>query len=66
MTGKIKAMTAAQFKAWRKRMELSQEKAAALLGVTQNAIYQWEAGRRAVSGPVTRLCKMIEDQRVAA
>lgn len=59
-------MTANQFKAWRKRLGLSQTGAAKVLGVTQNAIYQWEAGRRAVSGPVTILCKMIEQQGVAA
>lgn len=62
----MKRMTKKQFKAWRKRMGLSQPQAAARLGVAVGTLRNWEYAKRNIPMPVARLCEMIEQHGAAA
>ena len=48
-------MTPAQLRASLSTLGLSQARAAALLGVTTDAVSKWANGKRAIPGPVARL-----------
>lgn len=55
-------MNNTQFKAWRKRHNLSSRAAANILGIIEpRTIRRYEAGEIPVSGPVSRLCILIEE-----
>ena len=56
-------MTPAQFKSARKALGLSQSDMAEALGLkTSRAIRQYEAGDRAVSGPITMLVGILMER----
>ena len=44
----------------RRRLGISQAELARLLGLTQGAVWQFETGRAKISGPVERLCKILQ------
>ena len=43
----------------RRKLNLSQAELGKMLGLTQAAIGQFESGKRTISGPVERLCKVL-------
>lgn len=47
-------MTIYEFTEWRYRLELSQERAAELLGVSKNTVLDWELGKR----PITKQTRL--------
>jgi DNA-binding XRE family transcriptional regulator len=49
-----------EFKAWRKRLGLTQEAAALELGVTRRAIVHYERGARSISKVVRLACEAVE------
>lgn len=53
-------MTATEFKWWRERLSLTQEEAAAALGLSRRYIVYAESGERGVSATVALLCKALE------
>jgi DNA-binding transcriptional regulator YiaG len=54
-------MTPAQFKAIREQADLTQTALAARLRISDNrSVRRWEAGDRAISGPVTILMELID------
>jgi transcriptional regulator with XRE-family HTH domain len=56
----VAVMTRAELKAWRKRLGLSQEKAAAALGVDRSTVAKWETGRAPISKVVALACRAVE------
>lgn len=52
-------MTARQVKAARQRLQLTQEQLGKALGVTRNAVNQWEMGVRRISEPTARLLTLL-------
>ena len=52
-----------EFKAWRKRLGLTQAAAAEELGVTRRAIVHYERGARAISKMVRLACAAVEMQK---
>lgn len=55
-------MTPAEFKRWQRRLNLSDWAAACALGVkNERTIRRWKNGDIPVSGPASRLCRMIEE-----
>jgi DNA-binding transcriptional regulator YiaG len=44
----------------RRKLNISQAELARLLGLTHGAIWQFETGKAKISGPVERLCKLIQ------
>ena len=55
-----------EFKAWRKRLGLTQEAAARELGVTRRAVVHYERGARAISKVVRLACEAVEIYRSRA
>lgn len=53
-------MTPEQFKAWRKHMKLSQQKAADALGISKGSIQLYEAGKRPEDGREVVIPKTVE------
>ena len=53
-------MTPAQLRASLSTLGLSQARAAALLGVTTDAVSKWANGKRAIPGPVARLVWLMD------
>jgi DNA-binding transcriptional regulator YiaG len=53
-------MTPIEMKAWRKRLKLSQEKAAAALGVNRATLAKWETGKLPISRVVALACRAVE------
>lgn len=53
-------MTGADFLAWRERTGLTQEKAAARLGVTRTTIQNWESGQTGVPPVIATGCQVWE------
>jgi len=56
----------AEFKAWRKRLGLTQEQAAAELGLTRRAIVHYERGARMISKVVRLACEAVEMRKRGA
>ncbi len=54
-----------QLRAWRDRLEWTQQQAAAALGVTRRGYQLWEAGERAISRPVMLACLYLEEHAEA-
>jgi transcriptional regulator with XRE-family HTH domain len=52
-------MTAAAFKAWRKRLGLSQREAGDALGLSLRAVANYEAGERRIPKPVALACAAV-------
>ena len=52
-------MTPAQFKAWRKRLGLSQKKAGAALGLNPRTIHLFERGKRYEDGRPVVISKTV-------
>jgi len=52
-------MTAAQLKRWRARLHLTQESAAAKLGVSRRAFQQWESGSSKIPGYVAMAASAV-------
>ena len=44
----------------RRKLNVSQAELGKILGLTQAAIGQFENGKRKISGPVERLCKILQ------
>ena len=44
----------------RKKLQISQEEFAKMIGLTRGAISQFENGKREISGPVKILCKILQ------
>lgn len=44
----------------RKKLGISQEEFAKMIGLTRGAISQFENGKREISGPVKLLCKILQ------
>jgi transcriptional regulator with XRE-family HTH domain len=56
-------MTAAQLKAIRKKLGLTQAALAELVGVTTNTIARQERGELGIGEPLARLLKLLAEQR---
>lgn len=52
--------TPEDLKAWRQRLGLTQQAAAAALHVSFDALRQWEYGRRAIPATAGRLAEILE------
>ena len=57
------APQASEITAWRQRLGLSAQDAAAALEVTTQTLAQWEHGEQPVPGPVRVACRLIEAAR---
>lgn len=57
-----KAMTAADIETFRNSLGMSQTDLAARIGVTPQAVCQWEAGKRKPSRPVLILLEQLRDE----
>ena len=44
----------------RKKLQISQDEFARMIGLTRGAISQFENGKREISGPVKLLCKILQ------
>lgn len=44
----------------RKKLQISQEEFAKMIGLTRGAISQFENGKREISGPVKLICKILQ------
>jgi DNA-binding transcriptional regulator YiaG len=53
-------MTPDELKAWRKRLGLTQKKAAEALGVNLATLAKWETGRLPISKVVALACRAVE------
>jgi DNA-binding transcriptional regulator YiaG len=49
----------------RRRLNIGQAEFAAMLGLTRGAISHFENGKRKISGPVERLCKILLKNPIA-
>lgn len=56
-------MTAAELKAIRKKLGLTQAALAQLVGVTTNTIARQERGEMGIGEPLARLLKLLAEQR---
>jgi transcriptional regulator with XRE-family HTH domain len=52
-------MTAAQFKAWRKALKLSQRAAAEEIGISPRQVWAYEHGEAEIPKPVAWACRGI-------
>lgn len=59
-------MTPEEFKAWRKRLELTQTQAAEALGLSLRAIQYYERGEREITRTVALACAAVEAGIAAA
>lgn len=59
-------MDAKDFKRRREDMEMSQERLAVELGVSQQAISLWENGQRPIPNPIQKLFRIVEASRGGA
>lgn len=59
-------MTAADFRAWLHRMDLTQVRAGQLLGIDQGDISRMAAGDRPVSRVIDLACAKLWDDRASA
>lgn len=53
-------MISDDFKAWRRRLGITQQAAADALGTTRRAIVMWEAGDRPISRTLALACAAVE------
>ena len=52
-------MTPEDFKAWRERLDMTQQEAADAIGVTKRSVQMWEAGDRPIGRTVALACAAI-------
>ena len=55
-----KSMTADEIRALRKRLDLTQAELAGRIGLTREAVTQWETGRARPNGPARILLRQLE------
>lgn len=60
-----RAMTPEAFKAWRKRLGLTQAAVAEAMGITRRAVIYYEQGARLIPKVVWLACKALETERAA-
>lgn len=58
------AWTAKQVRALRERLDLTQEEAAAKVGVTRRQWAAWEGGESTPSGPAAKLLDLMGDGKI--
>lgn len=56
-------MTPQELRAWRKRHELTQGKAASRLGVSMRSVWRWEAGER-IPQAIALSCQAIDQEAI--
>jgi DNA-binding transcriptional regulator YiaG len=61
---KVPTFTPSQIKAIRKARKLTQEQAAALVGVTRRQWVNWEQGTRKPSGPACILIQQLKEKSI--
>lgn len=54
-------MTAAEFRTWLERRELSDADAAPLLRAKRHEVWRWRTGERAVPGKVERIVELMDE-----
>lgn len=59
-------MTAAQMKAKRKKLSLTQKEFAELIGVSKPTVERWETSDRPITGPVVQLMQLLTPEYVAS